>query len=452
MADYKDLRISIVGCGMGGLSCALGFAKRGFKQVDVYENAPGLGFVGAGIQLAANMARVLDRWGCWQPIYKDATTITSSSIRQGSTNKELAYVEMPDIEAKYGYPHCTGHRASLAGGMYDACLKEKAITFHFGSTLTAVKDFGPGKAVFTVQPNEGAAYDVETDVLLGCDGIKSIVRRDLVGKLGISADAKDTGQAAYRIMLTREEMAGDPEMLELLDSNCALRWIGEKRHIVAYPIQSHTIYNLSTCQPDFNFASAPSATYTTKGSKSAMLKVYEDFCPVVHRMLNLVPEGEVCEWKLRSQMPLENWTLGSVALVGDACHPTLPHLAQGAAMAIEDGAVLAEVVALCPSPTKDREALAKALKVYQLLRKDHTTNLVQMAEFSGKSLHLGEGKAREERDRQFEMARKKGTPVPDKWASPEVQHMIFSNDCVKLAQDRFEELYSSLGKEKDLKL
>jgi salicylate hydroxylase len=303
---------------------------------------------------------------------------------------------------------------------------------------------------FTAKPRNGEAYDVETDILLGADGIKSAVRTALLMMINSSAEVEDTGQAAYRIMLSRSQMEKDPEMLELLDSDCALRWIGEKRHIVAYPISNKTIYNLSTCQPDTNFAAAPSVTYTTRGEKSAMLQVYGDFCPLVQRMLNLVPEGEVCEWRLRSHKPLETWTLGAVALVGDACHPTLPHLGQGATMAIEDGAVLAECISAVPLTDGkiDREALSRSLKVYELLRKERTSILVDLAAFSGRLLHLGEGKAKEERDRQFAESRKKGNAVPDKWASPEVQQMVYSHDCVKEAQENFDELYASLATQK----
>ncbi|KAI1503929.1 hypothetical protein F5X99DRAFT_80387 [Biscogniauxia marginata] len=455
MADFKDLRISVIGAGMGGLGTALAFAKKGFRHITVYESASNLGFVGAGIQLAPNLARVLDRWGCWEGIKAEATNILSSSIREGSTNRELAHVLMPDIAEKYGYPHSTGHRASLAGGLYEACLRESdRITFRFSTTLTGIDSWGSGDgsgsgsgsgpARFTVQPRGGEPEQVETDVLLGADGIKSVARRALLRALDISAEVEDTGQAAYRIMLKRAEMEGDPEMLALLDADCALRWIGEKRHIVAYPISNKTIYNLSTCQPDVNFAAAPGATYTTRGSKSEMLRVYADFCPLVQRMLNLVPEGEVCEWKLRSHRPLESWTLGAVALVGDACHPTLPHLAQGATMAIEDGATLAECVSRAPPGGL---ALARALKVYELLRKDRTTAMVDLAAFSGRALHLGEGKAKEERDRQFALAREKGAPIPDKWASPEVQDMLYSYDCVKEAGEKFDELFAGLEKQ-----
>jgi salicylate hydroxylase len=238
-------------------------------------------------------------------------------------------------------------------------------------------------------------------------------------------------------------MASDPEMLALLDSNQVTRWIGEKRHWICYPIASRTFYNMSSIQPDVNFASAPSATYTTKGSKQAMLDVFSDFCPVIQQMLNLVPEGEVCEWKLRVHKPLPTWVHGSVGLVGDACHPTLPHLNQGAAMAIEDAATIAEILFRAPDTTP--ETINKCLKVYELVRKERTTTLVDLAALSGRTLHLGAGTAKEERDRQFAEAKTNGGKVPDKWASPEVQQMIYSHDCMKIVAERFDELYQSLS-------
>lgn len=350
---------------------------------------------------------------------------------------------MPDIEEKYGFPHCTGHRSSLAGGLFDGCKKERAVHFHFSTALVKINSFAP-KPTITLKPRDGDEYTVEADILLASDGIKSVARAQMLAELGLESQEEDTGQAAYRIMLRRSEMAHDPEMLALLDSDTVVRWVGERRHIIAYPVSNHQIYNLSTAQPDSNFASATNATYTTKGSKAVMLKVYEEFCPLVHRLLNLVPDGEVCEWKLRTHKPLATWVHGSVALLGDACHPTLPHLGQGAAMAVEDGAVLAEVVSKIPSDgLHDPAAISKTLKVYELLRKPHCSALVDMATHSGRILHLGEGPAKEERDRLFRENGKTGS-VPDKWASPDVQKMIYSNDCIQEARDNFARLYATL--------
>ncbi|EPE08666.1 salicylate hydroxylase [Ophiostoma piceae UAMH 11346] len=479
MASPLDLHIAIIGAGMGGLGCALSLAKKGFKHIAVYESASDLGFVGAGIQLAPNMARILDRLGCWADIEKEATDVLETSIRQGSSDTELVHVDMSGIRALYGYAHCTGHRASLAGEMYKACLKEPAVRFYFSTALVGVDQFGP-RPVLRLQERAAkksrssengtngsqapvgkvgekedantAHMTIEVDVLLGADGIKSATRGAMFDDLGLTTGEADTGQAAYRIMLTREQMAHDPEMMRLIDSDLVVRWIGEQRHIIAYPVANKTIYNLSSTQPDVHFAEAPSATYTTRGSKSAMLDVFQDFCPLVQRLLNMVPEGEVCEWRLRQHLELPTWIHGSVALLGDACHPTLPHLSQGAAMAIEDGAVIAEVLGRVQMAAPDSVGLGqqatsvrRCLKTYELLRKERTSMLVNMAFHSGRVLHLGEGAAREERDRQFAEHTTDGKKaIPDKWASPDVQKIIYSYDCVAETKAEFDHLYATV--------
>lgn len=356
---------------------------------------------------------------------------------------------MPDIEEKYGYPHCTGHRADLAGGMYAACLRKPAITFKLGHPLVSFDAFHPNPR-FTVCPTAtGTPIQVtHHDVVLAADGIKSLTRNAILNHIGEESVEADTGQACYRIVLQRKDMEHDPEMLALLDSDCVVRWIGEKRHIIAYPVANKTIYNLSSAQPDVNFAKGISATYTTTGSKPEMLAVYADFCPLVQRMLDLVPDGQVVEWKLRQYLPLAAWSVASTALLGDACHPTLPHLSQGAAMAIEDGAVLAEVLARVPDTQP--ATISRALRTYEAMRKERTSTLVEMAAFSGRQLHLGEGKAREERDRLFrEHHRDKKGSIPDKWASPDVQQMIYGHDCVKEAVETFEEIFGRLEREEE---
>lgn len=348
-----------------------------------------------------------------------------------------------------------GHRASLANALYRGCTREKSIQFFFATDVQDIVSFAP-KPSFTAvnrkkeeEEEDVQPFTVEADIVLAADGIKSRARVAMFDDLDdVEASVVDTNQSAYRIMLTRDEMQHDPELLELLDGNRVTRWIGEKRHVIAYPIAAHTVYNLSTTQPDTNFASAPSATYTTRGSKTAMLDVFADFCPRVQRMLNLVPEGEVCEWKLRVHEPLPTWVHGALALVGDACHPTLPHLNQGAAQAIEDAAVLAVVLARLPDPSLD--SCHRALKVYEQCRKERAETLVAMAAASGRTLHLGEGAAKEERDRKFQESKSDGkaasggASVPDKWADADVQKMIYGFDVAKYAEESFDEMFKSV--------
>ncbi len=175
-------------------------------------------------------------------------------------------------------------------------------------------------------------------------------------------------------MLTRSQLLPYPSLLALLDSQSVTRWIGPKRHIIAYPVSSHQIYNISTAQPDVHFSSAPDETYTTQASKTDMLQTFSDFSPDVRSLLELVPEGDVCEWKLRVHAPLPTWVAHQVALVGDSCHPTLPHMAQGAAQAIEDAAVVAVCLAMLPDSSP--EAVNKGLRVYEKLRKERAEALV----------------------------------------------------------------------------
>lgn len=173
-----------------------------------------------------------------------------------------------------------------------------------------------------------------------------------------------------------------------------------------------------------------------------MLKTFEDFCPKIERMLNLVPDGEVCEWKLRVHAPLPTWIYGNVALVGDACHPTLPHLAQGAAQAIEDSAVLGILLGKIKNGKNEGPGVQDMLKLYESLRKDRAEMLVEWAAASARELHLGSGKAKEERDKVFEELKKKGgkARVPDKWADADVQKVVYGVDVMKDAEEEFEKL------------
>lgn len=362
------------------------------------------------------------------------------TIEEGDTDTELTHVDLRYIRETYSYPHMVVHRASLATALFNACKRSPSITFNFSTTISPIHTFSP-LPTFSATPRYSPPYTVTCSILLACDGVKSPTRTSLLTALNAHADILDTSQAAYRIMLSRAQLTPFPHLLALLDSQAVTRWIGPSRHIIAYPVSSHTIYNISTVQPDTNFAAAPSATYTTRGSKTSMLETFSDFCPRVQEMLQLVPDTEVCEWKLRVHPPLPTWIHGCVALVGDAAHPTLPHLAQGAAQAIEDAAVLGVVLSKCPDTSP--ESINKSLKVYEKVRKERAEILVELAAQSGRELHLGEGKAREERDRVFREGGAEGK-VPDKWADREVQGMVYGFDCVEIAEGCFEKVFRAL--------
>ncbi|KAM4061210.1 salicylate hydroxylase [Hirsutella rhossiliensis] len=322
-----------------------------------------------------------------------------------------AAIYKSDIREKYGLPVVQDIGPLSQAGYTKLARPRPAVKFNFGHTLGRVDTFG-SQPTFTVTAGHGQSYRVTVGVLLAADGVKSATRAQLLGQRRAAAPAQDTGQATYQVVLPRDKMVSDPEMMALLDGNEATRWIGEKRPWIEYLVAAKTLYNMSSIQPDTNLAAAPSATYTTKGFKGAMLRAVSDFCPLVQRLQSLIPDGEVCQWKLRVHELLPTWVHGGVALMGGACHPTLPHLNQGASMAIEDGAVLAEVLARAPGSTP--AAINKCLQVYGLLRKERTTRLVELAALSGRTLHLGQEETKEERDRQFPACRIKEGVVPDR--------------------------------------
>lgn len=249
---------------------------------------------------------------------------------------------------------------------------------------------------------------------------------------------EETGQAAYRIVVPREQMASKPELLELVDAKRSHRWVGEKRMIIAYPISEHRLYNIVSAHPDSNFASQPSTTWTATGSKSAMLDVFHDFCPRVKQLLDLAPDGQIMEWALRTHKPLARWTHDRVLLIGDAAHPMLPHLAQGAAQAVEDGAVIGAVLAR----VRDSSDVPAALRVFQKLRQARTDMIVVEAAASGKAIHLGAGAAQAERDRLFAEAAKTGAN-PDRYVDKEMQDVLYAFDCVSDAETRYDELFAT---------
>ena len=325
------------------------------------------------------------------------------------------------------------HRSELANALYNGCRRQqKAIQFLFSITVDQV-DVSSAPPSFVATSRGGESRKVEADIILAADGIKSKTRVAILQRLGAKAEVIDTGQASYRIMVRRELLEHDNELLKLIDADHAIRWVGDKRMIIAYPVANKTIFNISTTQPDSNFAAAPSATYTTKGSKSSMLSMYSGFCPRVRKLLRLAPEGEICEWKLRVHQPLPTWYYGSTALVGDASHPSLPHVAQGAAQAIEDAAVLGVVLSRLPEPSAP--SINKALGVYERVRKNRAETLVELAAINGVAIHLGDGAAREERDKMLAKLNVRKGESPDKFVDENTQKMMYGHDCVEVAKE-----------------
>ncbi|KAH8923029.1 putative monooxygenase [Atractiella rhizophila] len=427
----QELRILIIGAGLAGLSTGLALAKLGFSNVQVVEQAKDLGVVGVGIQCAPNMARILDRLRVWDEVKSDGVEFQRMSIRRAATNEVLSEVYMGDNEKKYGFPnHQVAHRASITNAIYSS-LKDnhsQQVRFKFAARVESI-DFE--RTTATLDNGETIA----ADVIISGDGIKSKTRALMVEREGMTDQAVDTGRAAYRLTITREQMEDDPELKALIDNNGVIRWITHERMILCYPIQRHTIFNIVVVHPDINFATADE--WTVRGSKADLLKVCHDFCPTVQKMLGRVEEDSVWEWKLRVSAKLKTWVCGNVALSGDACHATLPHLAQGAAQALEDGVALA----VCLSKIDSKEDINQALLAYQTMRKSRAELMVDRAAASGQELSK---KHSEDRDARFKAAAT-GGENPDKMADLKVQQWIYSYDVFEDAMANFEKYFKESG-------
>lgn len=229
---------------------------------------------------------------------------------------------------------------------------------------------------------------VEADFIVGADGVKSKVRRAVIPDEHI--DAISSPNCAYRAVVPAEVMRADPELVKLLEDKNANCWIGYRRHLMAYPIRKSSMFNLVMSHP----GQAPVGAWSELGDIEDMRWQYRHFDPVLQKLLTHVTSCK--KWKLAELEPLPTWVSdsGRVVLLGDAAHATLPYLAAGAAMAVEDGAVLAECLDRC----RDVSDLPRAARAYEKLRKRRCETVIKGSHANGDLWHLPDGDDQIERD------------------------------------------------------
>ncbi|OGM48962.1 putative salicylate hydroxylase [Aspergillus bombycis] len=380
-------------------------AKTTLEVVIVGDQGLVLMEVGAGIQASPNMLRLFDQWGVSSMVHAKDIALENIIIRRWKDGGVLS--TMP-VNKAYGQQTVV-HRADLHNALITKALALENVQLKVNSRVTGIKSYQP--AAVTLMDDTV----VTGDVVVAADGIKSVLRGGMLGPLAMQPIP--TGDAAYRIMLPREMMEQDPELKALLDNPSATRWIGPHRHIIAYPVRNHELFNIVLLHPDDHGAEE---SWTTTASKQSMLRHYHGWDTTVLKLLDLVKEDEVLEWKLCSYPSLNSWTKGHVALLGDACHPMLPYVAQGAAQAVEDAAALAILLSVIPS----RHAIPEALRVYEKSRKPRAEAIQQSGMANRTILHLPDGPEQEARDEQF-LASKKSAANPDKWADAETQKRLW---------------------------
>ncbi|CAG8931209.1 unnamed protein product [Penicillium salamii] len=398
------------------MAAALTLGLRG-HHVTVLEAAPKLMEVGAGIQVSPNMLRLFDRWGVSDLIHAQDVALEHIHVRRWDNGKLLGTVP---VNKTFGQ-QVVIHRADLHNAIIDRAIALPNVELRENSP---VKDVTFSPASVTLANGD----IVRGDVVIGADGIKSTIRSHLLEDSTIKAVA--TGDAAYRIMLPREVMEKDPELKALIDEPQATRWLGPERHIIAYPVRKHELYNVVLLHPDSH---GVEESWTTKGSKQEVVDNYDGWDSKVRKLIDLVDDNEVLEWKLCLHHPLRTWIRGSVALIGDACHPMLPYVAQGAAQAVEDAAALGVVL----SAISSREEIPLALNAYEKSRKERAETVQQSGSENRITLHLPDGPEQIARDAQFQASASGNNP--DKWSDQRTQEFLWGWDAEKAALNTWNE-------------
>ncbi|MDN3556020.1 FAD-dependent monooxygenase [Halomonas maura] len=343
-----SLKIGICGGGVGGLCAALALRQLGHEAI-VFERARQFLRIGADVNLTPNAVRALDRLGVGEVLRETAARPTHRISRTWDTGEETSRLPMSEAaEERYGAPQLTIHRGDLLQALEKA-LPDEAI--HLGKQAERIEQGEPMRIHFA----DGSHADV--DLVIGGDGIHSAVRRELFGE----DQPEFTGLVSYRSVVPRSAV---PEV-ENLDA--FTKWWGPSADVQV------VVFPLTRGEEVFIFATTPQddwreESWTLPGDVEELRRVYRDFHPDV-RVLLAACDG-VTKSALYVREPMERWSVGHATLLGDAAHPMVPFMAQGACMAIEDAVVLSRCL-----EGIDRDGLAAALERYESARKERTAKV-----------------------------------------------------------------------------
>ena len=364
-----SLRVAIIGGGIGGLSAALHLLKAGF-DVRVYEQASRIGEIGAGIQISPNASRLLIGLGLKPALDKAGVRPHAVHQRRGDDGRPNQRAPVgAEVEATFGAPYYHFHRGDLAELLGNAVPPERV---HLSHRLVGLD----GTADKMIARFENGAR-VEADVVVGADGIHSKVHALTFGP----EKARFTGCVAWRGLIPAERVRHLD--IEVASHN----WMGPDGHVVPYWVGAGRFMNVVCVTEHGEWAEEG---WTIPGRVADVAARYEAWHPTVRGLIAALPETFV--WALHDRTELAQWSKGRVTLLGDACHPMLPFMAQGAAQSIEDGAALASLLKAMPGD------VPCALQRYEALRKPRATRLQEASAANRIRFHLHDGPEQQKRD------------------------------------------------------
>ncbi len=356
----------IIGGGIGGMAAAIALGQRGFA-CHLLEQAPAFGEVGAGIQLGPNVFRAFSALGVREPIVGEAWFPQHLEMRDALTGASVTRIPVGEAFGKhFGERYGVIHRADMHKVLMERAMSFSSNTLEVNARVESFEDTGAG---VRVQMADGRT--IEGRALLGCDGLWSKTREYVVG------DGKPlvSGHIAYRAVLPRAEVPED------LWSEDVILWAGPKTHLVQYPMRRGELFNLVAVFHSDRYEEG----WNTEGDTDELTKRFAGERPEVLRLLERIETWKM--WVLCDREPVKNWTKGNVTLLGDAAHPMLQYLAQGANMACEDALRLAIEVEASP------DDLNAAFVRYQNARYLRTGRVQTMARVYGEFYHAAGVKA-----------------------------------------------------------
>ncbi|MFZ4687912.1 MAG: FAD-dependent monooxygenase [Polymorphobacter sp.] len=317
------MNVTIIGAGIGGLTCALALARAGVA-VSVLEQAPVLGEVGAGITLSPNASRVLIHLGLGADIERLGVVPDRQWTQDLRDGRVLIERERgAAVERQYGAPYTHVHRADLHAMLANAVVVAAPGAITLSQRLTEIDHTADGAALHFANGDHRHA-----DLVIGADGVKSVVREACFA----TAAPLFTGQVAWRGVVP---LAALPAATQALPPGI---WIGERRLFMRYPIRGGALVNYAAF---VNLEGWDQEGWAIPSTIAELTGHFHDAEPNLRAMIDATPADQLYKWALHARAPLDSWIAGRVTLLGDAAHAMLPFMGQGAATAIEDAMVLA---------------------------------------------------------------------------------------------------------------